>query len=146
MDLSPPPWGPYYPYLDSFVIHWLIRLWYVNGRDPSCAVAWSPAGGSYPDHLPWVKYTPIEPRLDRWKHGLCPCHVPYTCSWALCLKQGSHVVGRSHSMRLCWHSPLARREMPQIHGNWALGDKFLQFCMMLHMGIRYSKNTANKVG
>ena len=24
--------------------------------------------------------------------------------------------------------------MPQIQGNWALGDKFLQFCMMLHMG------------
>ena len=41
---------------------------------------------------------------------------------------------------------LAGREMPQIHGNWALGDKFLQFCMMLHMGIRYSKTTANKVG
>ena len=42
--------------------------------------------------------------------------------------------------------PIAGREMPQIHGNWALGDKFLQFCMMLHMGIRYSKTTANKVG
>ena len=41
---------------------------------------------------------------------------------------------------------IAGREMPQIHGNWALGDKFLQFCMMLHMGIRYSKTTANKVG
>ena len=41
---------------------------------------------------------------------------------------------------------VAGREMPQIHGNWALGDKFLQFCMMLHMGIRYSKTTANKVG
>ena len=41
---------------------------------------------------------------------------------------------------------IAGKEMPQIHGNWALGDKFLQFCMMLHMGIRYSKTTANKVG
>ena len=41
---------------------------------------------------------------------------------------------------------LAGREMPQIHGNWALGDKFVQFCMVLHMGIRYSKTTANKVG
>ena len=41
---------------------------------------------------------------------------------------------------------VAGKEMPQIHGNWALGDKFLQFCMMLHMGIRYSKTTANKVG
>ena len=41
---------------------------------------------------------------------------------------------------------LAGREIPQIHGNWALGDKFLQFCMMLHMGIRYSETTANKVG
>ena len=57
----------------------------------------------------------------------------------------SAVVGQSFSS-----SPtaqrLAGREMPQIHGNWALGDKFLQFCMMLHMGIRYSKTTANKVG
>ena len=41
---------------------------------------------------------------------------------------------------------IAGREMPQIHGNWALGDKFLQFCMMLHMGMRYSKTTASKVG
>ena len=41
---------------------------------------------------------------------------------------------------------IAGREMPRIHGNWALGDKFLQFCMMLHMGIMYSKTTANKVG
>ena len=44
------------------------------------------------------------------------------------------------------HKTIAGREMPQIHGNWALGDKFLQFCMMLHMGIGYSKTTANKVG
>ena len=41
---------------------------------------------------------------------------------------------------------VAGREMPQIHGNWALGDKFLQICMILHMGIGYSKTTANKVG
>ena len=35
---------------------------------------------------------------------------------------------------------VAGREMPQIHGNWALGDKFVQFLMMLHMGIRYSNH------
>ena len=40
---------------------------------------------------------------------------------------------------------LAWREMPQIPDNWALCEKFLQFCMMLHTGIRYSKTTANKV-
>ena len=44
------------------------------------------------------------------------------------------------------HVHVAGREMPQIHGNWALGDKFLQLCMVLHMGIKYSKTTANKVG
>ena len=34
--------------------------------------------------------------------------------------------------------------MPQIHGNWALCEMFLQFCMMLHMGIRYSKQPQTK--
>ena len=42
--------------------------------------------------------------------------------------------------------PLAGREMPQIHGNWALGDKFLQFCMMLHMGIKVFKNHRKQSG
>ena len=38
------------------------------------------------------------------------------------------------------------REMPYIHVNCALCDKFLQFGLMLGMGIRFSKTTANKVG
>ena len=36
--------------------------------------------------------------------------------------------------------------MPQIHVNCALCDKFLKIGMMLGMGIRFSKTTANKVG
>ena len=72
-------------------------------------------------------------------------------SGKLWFNPGRYVTWCDNLMRMAGKSlsdlhVIAGREMPQIHGNWALGDKFLQFCMMLHMGIRYSKTTANKVG
>ena len=36
--------------------------------------------------------------------------------------------------------------MPQIHVNCALYDTFLQFGMILGMGMRFPKTTASKVG
>ena len=43
-------------------------------------------------------------------------------------------------------SLIAGWEFPDFQANCALGDKFLQFGMVLGMGIRFSKTTAYKLG
>ena len=43
-------------------------------------------------------------------------------------------------------SLIAGWEYPDFQANCALGDTFLQFGMVLGMGIRFSKTTAYKLG